>query len=154
MFERLELRQACNDAITEVNANIAPAKINGWDFERYDENILEFFARWGLVHFSVFVNTFPLFHGVVGEEKQYIVNQLLRLAPAAMADAIGRIARDAAQEHLALLNTRVDAIEGRVTAIEGAANDREEAESEARRGGRISWKDTLWARAQRALGWR
>jgi hypothetical protein len=76
----------------------------------------------------------------------------MRLAPAAMADAIGRIARDAAQEHLSLLNTRVERVEGRVTAIEGAANDRDEAESEARRGGRISWKDTLWARARRTLG--
>ncbi|HEV7595453.1 MAG TPA: hypothetical protein VGO33_10670 [Gemmatimonadaceae bacterium] len=139
MFERLELKQACDDAIAEVNAKIAPAQITGWDFERYDENILEFFAVWGLVRFSVFVNTFQMLHGQAGQEKQTVIDQLMRLAPQAMADAIGRIARDAAQEHLSLLNGRVERVEARVTAIEGHANDRDEAESEARRTGKPHW---------------
>jgi hypothetical protein len=79
----------------------------------------------------VFVELWSIFHGPVGQEKAVLVNQIMRVAPAAMADAIGRIARDAAQEHLSLLNARVERVEGRVTAIEGAANDRDEAESEA-----------------------
>jgi hypothetical protein len=140
MFDRLDLGKVCEEAIAEVNAKIAPAELTGWDFDRHDDNILEFFAKWGLVRFSVFVETFSLFHGIVGQEKATIVNQIMRVAPGAMADAIGRIARDAAQDHLSLLNGRVDGLEGRVTAIEGAANDREEAESEARRGaGRPNW---------------
>jgi hypothetical protein len=128
MFERLNLGRACEAAIAEVNPQIAPAQISGWDFDRHDENILEFFASWGLVRFSVFVATFPLFHGTPGEEKTTIVVQLMRLAPRAMADAIGRIARNAAQEHLSHLTGRLQAVEGRVTAIESAANERDERE--------------------------
>jgi hypothetical protein len=140
MFDRLDLGKVCDDAIADVNPKIAPAELTGWDFDRSDDAILEFHAKWGLVRFSVFVELWSIFHGTVGQEKANVVNQIMRVAPRAMADAIGRIARDAAQEHLSLLNARVERVEGRVTAIEGAANDRDESESEARRSpGRRHW---------------
>jgi hypothetical protein len=134
MFERLGLPQACEEAMVEVNQKVAPAEFYGWDFDRHDDNILEFFARWGLVRFSVFIETISLLHTPAGQEKANVVNQIMRVAPTAMADAIGRIARDAVQERLSGLTGRVEAVEGRLTAIEIAANDREEAESEDARG--------------------
>ncbi|MDB4871942.1 MAG: hypothetical protein JWL97_2946 [Gemmatimonadales bacterium] len=131
MFERLELRQACEEAMVEVNQRIAPAELYGWDFDRYDDNVLEFFAKWGLVRFSVFIETISLLHTPAGQEKANVVSQIMRVAPNAMANTIGRIAIDAVQQHTSLLNSRVDAVEGRLTAIEIAASDREEAASDA-----------------------
>jgi hypothetical protein len=134
LYYQLGIEGLVPDVLAEVNEKVAPVTITGGDLGHREQNALEFYGRWGTLTFTFYVPIGDLIYQTADERKKILVRWVLNEAHGATEEAVARIAREAEKVEHGILRGRVDALEQRVTAIEEAWNDREEAESEARRG--------------------